>query len=89
MIRVCRLEGQIFLDPAHRQFALYDTVVDRFVTVYDSQTWESADKLQEDFDCEIDDVRRNVDPSPELKAKVARVVAKRDRCIGLARGSGY
>lgn len=45
MIRFIHIGGQINKDAD--EFAFFDTVTDRFVTIYDDQTWGSRDDLIE------------------------------------------
>jgi GGDEF domain-containing protein len=76
MKRICNLDGQI---TSGRCFAIYCTVIDRFESVNDSWTWETADELAESFDGEIAAAFDLRDYWTEFK----------ERCVGLARGSGY
>lgn len=67
MIRYVHIGDQINDDA--NEFALYDTVVDRFLTFAGSQTWESWRDLEEDMTCE----RRMPGGQPNDKAMRERL----------------
>lgn len=87
MIRVCKLDGQIFVNEDDRCFALYDTVVDRFVEISDCSIWESASALNECIDQEIGYIRRQ--GLPDRDDLINAWERKRERYVGLAKGNRY
>lgn len=84
MKRIVKCDEQILLTPGNRMFAIYDTIPDRFQTVLNSQTWESAEALAADYEFEILRATQGGD-----KKLADALCAERDRCVGLAKGSGY
>lgn len=82
MKRIINMGPDVYpgLDPAPKMFAVWCTVNDRFEELDGTQDWESADELESDFNRELE----------KLSGEAAeRLIARRDRCVSLARGSGY
>lgn len=59
MIRFCNLTGQLSLDNDEKAFAFFDTVIDKFCTFNDNQTWTTVEEFTEDF--KLDDETRSID----------------------------
>lgn len=76
------MDGQVLMVEGNKEFALWDTVNDSFVSVDGTWSWETADELSADFDRAIQEAGLNTFLSSarhNLKA----------RCVGLAKGNGY
>lgn len=68
-----------------KMFAVWCTVSDCFHVVDGEWSWTTAQQLQDDFDREVRAlVQKGARPS-----QIADLQALRDRCVGLAKGSGY
>ncbi len=85
MKRIIKMDNQV--TEGEKMFAIWDTVRDKFDEIGSEQSWESADELADAFDYEIHKYTR---VGVNTDARVIRdLAALKNRCVGLARGSGY
>jgi hypothetical protein len=94
MKRIINMGADVYpgLDPPPKMFAVWCTVSNFFHQVDGEWAWESADDLERCFNNELEELRLSALAKPALKEPELQIQAKmalRDRCVALARGSGY